>query len=372
MTVPRAARGGRVPRLFAAAVLVAGATTAGAVALPGSASADGRWASAGDATIHPGVMIDSEQGQCTANFIFTSGDKVLIGQAAHCTGKGSPNETDGCESESDPIGSEVKIDGADNPGKLVYNSWITMRENGEDDENTCAFNDFALVEIDEDDVDKVNPSVPNFGGPVALRTEGLAAGDQVFTYGNSGLRQGLSLLSPKQGINLGDGGDGFTHEIATLSPGVPGDSGSGYLDSDGRAFGVLSTLNLAPAPGTNGVSDLAKALDYANEHGDLGKIELVEGTEDFSGNVLPIPALGATPDEDSDGDRDSSGAGEAAPTEPFSLAPRGEDSAARGSQSPTRGTQTPARGEQSPTAGVAPTPKQQARTEQGLGLPLGL
>jgi hypothetical protein len=70
---------------------------------------------------------------------------------------------------------------------------------------------------------------------------------------------------------------------------VPGDSGSGYLDSDGRAFGLLSTLNLAPLPATNGVADLASALAYANAHGGLGDIELERGTEPFSSDaVLPL------------------------------------------------------------------------------------
>ncbi|MBV9314127.1 MAG: serine protease [Pseudonocardia sp.] len=292
MTFRNATRWGRVLRCLAAAGLVAGATTAVAVSLPGSAMASSpHFAPASTAAIHPGVMLQNPSGQCTANFIYTSGSKVYIGQAAHCTGKGSPNETDGCTSKSDPLGTKVEIEGANHPGRLVYNSWLTMRSRHEKDQNLCAFNDFALVEIDPDDVSKVNPTVPTFGGPTGLRTRGLADGEGIYSYGNSKLRLGLTALSPKKGISLGDGGDGRTHLVFTVTAGIPGDSGSGYLDSDGRAFGVLSTLNLAPAPGTNGVSDLAKALKYANNYGEIGEIHLEKGTEPFSAGFLPVDGL---------------------------------------------------------------------------------
>ncbi len=33
-------------------------------------------------------------------------------------------------------------------------------------ENTCAYNDLALVKVDAADVAKVNPSIPFWGGPV--------------------------------------------------------------------------------------------------------------------------------------------------------------------------------------------------------------
>ena len=41
-----------------------------------------------------------------------------------------------------------------------------MQSRGETDENTCAYNDLALVKVDAADVSKVNPSVPFWGGPV--------------------------------------------------------------------------------------------------------------------------------------------------------------------------------------------------------------
>jgi hypothetical protein len=318
MILRSAISSGRVLRCLAAAGLVVGATTVGAVAMPGSAHADDQdFAPASTATIHPGVMVTSPVGQCTANFVFGDGDKVYLGQAAHCTGTGSESETDGCKSKSLPLGTPIKIQGASQPGKMVYNSWLTMQDNGEKDANTCAYNDFALVEIDSDDAGKVNPTVPVFGGPTGVREAGLPAGAPVYSYQNSGLRQGLGLLSPKQGLNLGDGAGGYTHEVATITPGVPGDSGSGFMDADGKAFGILSTLNLEPAPGTNGVGDLGKELAYANDNGDVGDISLENGTTAFH-PPLPLPALGSsTPkaDQASDSSSDADTAADSNPAQ---------------------------------------------------------
>ncbi len=67
-----------------------------------------------------------------------------------------------------------------------------MQARGETDANTCAYNDFALVKVDAADVAKVNPTVPFWGGPVGINTTGTAAGDRVYSYGNSGLRFGLT------------------------------------------------------------------------------------------------------------------------------------------------------------------------------------
>ena len=62
-----------------------------------------------------------------------------------------------------------------------------------------------------------------------------------------------------------------------MTPGIPGDSGSGFLSADGRALGILSTLNFAPVPATNGVGDLAKMLGYARGHGAPGDLTVVPG-----------------------------------------------------------------------------------------------
>lgn len=104
------------------------------------------------------------------------------------------------------------------------------------------------------------------------------------SYGNSALRFGLSVTSPKRGISLG--GSGWSHLVYTASPGIPGDSGSGFMDAQGNAFGVLVTLQGLPFPASNGVTDLSRALAYANAK--TGRsIQLAMGTEPFFDRIAP-------------------------------------------------------------------------------------
>jgi hypothetical protein len=242
------------------------------------------WAPAASAPIHPGVMTFTEGAQCTSNFIYQDGAGTYIGQAAHCSGTGAATETNGCDAESLPVGTQVEVDGASRPGTMVYNSWITMQQNNESDEETCAYNDLALVRLDPADVPNVNPSVPSFGGPTGVGSWG-GVGSTVYTYGNSSLRGGVSTLSPKQGAVVQNSPDGWSHDVYTATPGIPGDSGSGFLNSSGGAIGVLSTVQLAPLAGSNGVGDLAKEIAYMHANSSTGA-NLVPGTEPFNPNVV--------------------------------------------------------------------------------------
>jgi hypothetical protein len=275
---------------LALSVLVA----VGLVSAPTAASADPTWAPAATAAIHPGTMMYTAGAQCTANFVYTdAAGNVYVGYAAHCAGEGSSTDTNGCLVDSVPLGTPVDFTNDGNllsegtivgHGTLAYSSWITEHQLGTTDANTCAYNDLALVKVDPADVGKVNPSVPFWGGPSGIDTDGTAAGDRVYTYGNSSLRFGLSLLSPHTGISLGDDAadGGWSHPLYTVSPGIPGDSGSGFLSADGKAIGVLSTLGLAPLPLSNNIGDLAKELAFAQAHSGIAGLRLVDGTEPFS------------------------------------------------------------------------------------------
>ena len=260
-------------------------------ALTGPARAGRSWASIASATIRPGVMTDTKGGQCTANFVFTDpAGAVYVGQAAHCAGTGASNETNGCSAESYPLGTRVDVMGATRQGTLAYSSWLAMQAADETNENACNFNDFALVRLDPVDEAKVNPTMPIWGGPSRLGS-GTRGGSQVFSYGNSSLRLGLSQLSPKTGVSLGDEAGGWTRSVYTVTPGIPGDSGSGFLNSSGEAVGVLSTLNILPVAGSNGVSDLAKALAYARSHGGPD-VTVAQGTERVRGTEGLVRILG--------------------------------------------------------------------------------
>ena len=233
--------------------------------------------------VHPGVQTFTAGAQCTANFIFKDATSTYIGQAAHCSGTGAATETNGCDAASLPIGTAVTVTGASKPGTLAYNSWIAMQAAGETDANACAYNDFALVKLDADDVGKVDPTVPGFGGPTGVG--GAAVASTVFSYGNSSLRLGITQLSPKQGLVVQIDGGGWSRAVYTVTPGVPGDSGSGFMNATGQAIGVLSTLAVLPLPLSNGVGDLSLELAYARAHGFAG-VQLVNGTTPFTGNLV--------------------------------------------------------------------------------------
>lgn len=280
------------------AVGTAAALSAALLLAPPSAEAAGRrttWTSAAKATITPGVMAYTAGAQCTANFVFTdSSGGVYVGYAAHCAGKGEATDTDGCRTASLPLGTKVDfvrggslVSGGTRlgGGRLAYSSWLTERRIGTTDAATCAYNDFALVKVDAADVKKVNPSVPFWGGPTGLDTNGVAAGDRVYSYGSSSLRAGVSVLSPKYGVGLGDdpADKGWSHPLYTVTPGIPGDSGSGFMTAGGKAVGTLSTVALAPLPASNGTGDLARELAFAQKHSGIKGLQLTKGTVAFSG-----------------------------------------------------------------------------------------
>jgi hypothetical protein len=250
------------------------------------------WAPAATAAVHPGVQTYTEGSQCTANFIFTDGTNTYIGQAAHCSTTGSDTSVNGCTTPSLPIGTPVTILGASKPGVLAYNSWIAMQKAGGSSADECAYNDLALVKIDPADVAKVNPSIPVWGGPVALNTTGTRSGDAVYSYGNSILRLGVTALSPKIGTSTGDVGGGWSHGVTTITPGIPGDSGSAFLDAAGNALGDLSTLSISiPGGFSNNVSDLSHELSWLRAHESgtsLANLQLVLGTEPFNPNAVPV------------------------------------------------------------------------------------
>lgn len=284
-----------------------GTATRGPAPLPGGGAGNGTgpggngtadngtvertWAALGSATIRPGVQVHAGGSQCTSNFVFTSPDNrtVYLGFAAHCVTENDPNSADdGCDPASSPwaVGAKLEVEGADHPATLAYTSWGTMQDEGESGGDECLYNDFALAELDPRDAAKVNPAMLFFGGPTALADPGdVGTLDKVMTYGDSGLRAGLSALSPHEGyVVFTPGEDGWTTEVYTLPQGIPGDSGSGVLLADGAALGVLVTISYAG--GSNGVTTLANAMEYAAAAGvpvRLATADLIDG-----GNLPPV------------------------------------------------------------------------------------
>ena len=137
-----------------------------------SAEAATQYAPADTALIHPGTMMYTDGAQCTANFVYTDGaGNTYVGYAAHCAGKGSSTDTNGCRTDSVPLGTRVDFTNDGNlasegtivgHGTLAYSSWVTEHQLGTTDANTCAYNDLALVKVDAADVSQ--------GQPVASRS----------------------------------------------------------------------------------------------------------------------------------------------------------------------------------------------------------
>ena len=291
---------GAATLLLGAAAVTSAPAQAGAHWVPGpranqhaAAPAAPQWAPASSAKIHPGTMMYTDGAQCTANFVYTdAAANVYVGYAAHCAGLGSATDTNGCQADSLPVGTPVTFNEGGSlvdegtvvgRGTLVYSSWLTMHKLGTTDPNACAYNDLALVKVAAADASKVNPSVPFWGGPNGIDTDGTAAGDRVYTYGNSSLRAGVSVLSPHTGVSLGDdpADGGWSHPLYTVGPGIPGDSGSAFLSEGGKAVGTLSTLGLLPLPASNNIGDLSHELAFAQAHSGLSGLTLVNGTEPF-------------------------------------------------------------------------------------------
>lgn len=278
--------GGRqVARAVLVAVVVLGSALGWATG-PAAESAP-RWTPASRAAIRPGAVMITDGAQCTAGFVFTRGGEVFLGYAAHCAGLGAPTDTNGCTTPSLPLGTPVQIEGAARPGVLVYSSWLAMQRNRERNASACAGNDFALVKVDPRDVPKVNPTMPFWGGPTGLNRGTLPSGSSVYGYGSSELRLGTTLLSPRSGTSTGTVEGGWRHAAYTISPGIPGDSGSGLLGADGRAAGILSTVNLTPQPLSNYFGDLQRMLAYARVNG-MGNTVLALGTVGFRPDRLPL------------------------------------------------------------------------------------
>ena len=247
---------------------------------PAAASA---WAPAAQATVHPGVMTFTDGGQCTSNFVFTQGSDVYLGQAAHCSGTGGATETNGCDSGSLPVGTPVEIDGASRPGTMVYNSWLTMQARGETNPDACEYNDFALVRVDPADVGNVNPSVPGFGGPTGSARQPTARRSTPTATRRCAEESPSS--APSRGWWSRPRATAGAAPSTPRAPESPGTPGSGFLNSAGQAFGVLSTLQILPTAGSNGVGDLSNELDYMRANSSQSSTQLAPGTEPFKADI---------------------------------------------------------------------------------------
>ena len=254
------------------------------------------WTPASRAELRPGVRTFTGYGQCTANFVFSDrAGNLYLGQAAHCAE--TSESANGCTARSHPLGTPVAISSGDTNlgtgrvitrGRLAYSSWLTMQRLGEQDRARCAFNDFALIRLPRGVRKLVNPSMPFWGGPIGLADRGMSMSEKVFGFGRSELRKAGSNASRQSAVTLADArvSHGWSHSFVARSPGIPGDSGSGYLDSAGEALGTLSTLRMS-FPMVNAIGDLRHELRYARAHSGIRGLRLELGTVAFRPDRAP-------------------------------------------------------------------------------------
>lgn len=260
-----------------------------------TADATGRWAPLATAQVRPGVQMYTAGAQCTANFVFTdTAGNVYVGYAAHCAGKGSNSDINGCTTPSNPLGTPVDFVKGGSfissgttvaRGRLAYSSWLTMQKLHTSGANRCTWNDLALVRVNAADKGKVNPTVPYWGGPRTLGGAPLAPGAKLFASVNSSIRGGSGPVA-KTGSVIDRAGAGLGYDIKINGNGIPGDSGSGFMDATGRAIGVLSTisvgLGIGPGAGiSNTIGDIYQEISWARLHSGIAGLRLVAGTVAF-------------------------------------------------------------------------------------------
>lgn len=216
--------------------------------------AETTWATPDEAAIRPGALIATEARDCPINFVFVRPDSgaVFVGTTAYCVrelGVGALGA----------IGDHVAI--------LVYSSFQTMTEVGEQDSDALEYNDFAVFHVDRSSTNAVSPALPE-GGPVAL-ADGAAygIGDRLRLFAPSSSLPAAPEY--REGVVAGKAG-AWALLTYTVVPGAPGELGGGVLDQEGNAVGVLVTLGVVPNPGANGVARLDTLMAYARDRAGLG------------------------------------------------------------------------------------------------------
>lgn len=191
-----------------------------------------------ESPIQPGAHVYGI-GRCTMSFLFLDdADAWYVGTAAHCVEPGQ-------RVQAPFVGGRFTAE----VGTVVYHAYVPPESLGGIDLAPGAYaepaKDFALVRIDEDRYDLVDPAVRFFGGPTAV-AEDARPGTPIVHHGR-GVAFDPTLPSRNRGgvlLRVYDG-DSISNErhldgwFLAQDLVVHGDSGGPVLTLDGRALGVI-------------------------------------------------------------------------------------------------------------------------------------
>jgi hypothetical protein len=186
--------------------------------------------------VRPGAVVESDNGQCTFNFLFNGSDgNRYMGTAGHCVLGESAFGGDVGERTWSPGSGPAARDAEGNRiGEFAYAILQDPK-------------DFALIRLDPGV--SASPQMCHFGGPTGVnsdRTSSLV----VLNHFGQGIGVGTAVPA-RSATALGMPDPDHVYAQGAV---VPGDSGSGIQSSDGRAVGVIVTTGLhADSIGTSGV-----------------------------------------------------------------------------------------------------------------------
>ena len=176
--------------------------------------------------VRPGAVVQSDNGQCTFNFLFQGTDGArYIGTAGHCILGGDPLGGDAGErSWAAGSGPEARDGEGNRIGEFAYAILQDPK-------------DFALIRLDPGVV--ANAQMCHFGGPTGINSD-TGASPVVLHHFGQGAAVG-TLLPARSALALGMPDPDHVYAAGGV---VPGDSGSGIISADGRAVGVIVTTGL--------------------------------------------------------------------------------------------------------------------------------
>lgn len=206
--------------------------------------------------IRPGAPMAAPS-ECTFNFVFTDAQANLyIGTAGHCV---------------DKVGRRVATNQVGHFGTVVFRTWG----------GPASSSDFALVLIDPEFHDVVDPTMCAWGGPIGLDPGSRLQHDAFLEYGWGILTSAAPATRAREHVEALRAHDA----IEWLGIGSGGDSGAPLLNQAGYAVGI-HTYGQTPVAGVyrEGGPSIEHVLRLAREA--VPTLELVPGDASSFENVM--------------------------------------------------------------------------------------